>query len=55
MFKFRVTFITGDEIIYTSTQTELKFAMREVMDGKYLTVDKETYSTAHIFKFELIV
>lgn len=53
-FKFKITFITGDEVIYTSAQSEYKFAFREVTEGKFITVDKETYSTANIFKFEVI-
>ena len=53
-FKFKITFITGDEVIYTSTQSEYKFAFREVTEGKFVTIGKETYSTAHIFKFETV-
>jgi hypothetical protein len=53
-FKFKVTFITGDEVEYVSTQSELKFATREITEGKFITVGKETYSTANIFKFEPI-
>lgn len=53
-FKFKVTFITGDEVIYSSSQSELKYAAKELTEGKFITIGSEVYSTANIFKFEAI-
>ena len=53
-FKFRITFITGDEVVYVSSQSEYKFALREVTEAKFITVETSTYSTSTIFKFEQI-
>ena len=52
--KFKLLFINGDEVVYTSTSNDIRYARTEIVPDKYLEIEGVWYNTNQILAFVII-